>query len=231
MTIQALVFDLDDTLMDTHGQLVPEAHRQACLAMQAAGLDVPFEQLYTARMRLVEAFPRGDINLLLASHFTCQDPKVVAAGHQTYFNPQIGSLNAFPGVPEMLADLQQAFALFLVTSGYAEPQAQKVKALGIAGYFEQIYYASIDQPAAKKLALEQIAQDYDYTFPQMMVIGDRINNEILWGNHLGCYTVWIQQGECAAILPETPEEHPRHQMASVTDLTQLLKTFPRGKQQ
>ncbi len=226
MTIQALVFDLDDTLMDTHGQLVPEAHRQACFAMQKAGLDIPFEELYGVRMQLVDAFPRGDINQLLAAHFNCEDPDVPAAGHTTYFNPQIGELKAFPGVPEMLADLQQDFHLFLLTSGYPEPQAQKVNALGISAFFKQIYYASIDEPAAKKQALEQIAQDYDYAFSEIMVIGDRINNEILWGNHLGCVTVWIQQGECAGIVPESPEEKPHRQVSSVTDLPQILKAWP-----
>ena len=226
MKIQALVFDLDDTLMDTHGQLVPEAHRQACFAMRKSGLDIPFETLYEARMRLVDAFPRGDINQLLAEHFSCDNPEIAAAGHQAYFNPQIGRLAPFPGVPEMLADLQQGFRLFLLTSGYQAPQTQKVNALGIGSLFEQIYYASIDDPAGKKYALEQIARDYTLDFSQIMVIGDRINNEILWGNRLGCQTVWIQQGECANIVPEAPDEQPHHQLAAVTELPQLLNTLP-----
>lgn len=225
MPPQALVFDLDDTLMDTHGQLVGEAHRQACFAMQAAGLEVPVEILLETRLRLLQERPREDVDVLLAAHYDCQDPEVIAAGHQAYFNPEISALEPFPGVPEMLQDLQYRYQLFLVTSGYAETQSRKIEVLGLGPYFEEIYFAPVGNPQGKAEALQYLQQKYALPYAKMVVIGDRISNEIVIGKRLGCPTIWIQHGECAHILPDGPHEEPDLRTHSVTQIPHLLQQF------
>lgn len=219
---RALVFDLDDTLMDTQGQLVDQAHYQACVAMHRAGLDVPVEQLFARRQKLLQEQPRGDVDRLLAQDFDCHDPDIIASGRQTYFNPEFDQLEPFPQVPELLARLKRQYPLFLLTSGYAETQARKVAALKIADFFEEIYYASIDNPLGKQEALQALSAKHGLAYPEIWVIGDRITNEIVIGNRLGCPTVWVQHGECAHIQPESPEEMPDFRVESVLELPNLL---------
>jgi len=223
MKFQALVFDLDDTLMDTHGQLVSEAHWQACLAMHATGLNVPINDLFATRMRLLKEQPRADIDLILAHYYDCQNPAVIAAGHKTYFNPHISHLDPFPGVPEMLAHLKEDHKLFLVTSGYEQTQARKIDVLGLRDYFEEVCYAPVGNPRGKEEALKYLSQKYALDYTSMVVIGDRISNEIATGNRLGCPTIWIRHGECAHILPEGPHEEPDLSTDSVTQIPLLLQ--------
>lgn len=225
MSIQALVFDLDDTLMDTHGQLVPEAHRQACLAMQQAGLDIPLKDLLQARLDFIKRQPRADVNALLASHFQAAHPeKVAAAGAFAFYNPQITTLAPFPGVPEMLAKLQHNYLLFLVTSGYPAPQAAKIEALGIGKFFREICYIPIEQINGKREAFATLSQKYALPYAQMLIIGDRITNEIVHGNHLGCPTLWLQGGECAHILPQSPQETPNWTLQHISELPSILES-------
>lgn len=223
MRFQALVFDLDDTLMDTHGQLVGEAHWQACLAMQNAGLNVPVQVLFDTRMRITKEQPRIDIDLALAHYYDCQDTQVIAAGHQTYFNPEISQLEPFPGVPKMLEELKQSHRLFLVTSGYEKTQARKLEVLGLSAYFDEVYYAPVGHSRGKEDALRHLQQKYALNYSGMVVIGDRINNEIVIGKRLGCPTIWIRHGECAHILPEGPHEEPDLMTHSVIDVPLLLQ--------
>lgn len=219
----ALIFDLDDTLMDTYGQLVMDAHRQACAAMHRAGLDVPVDELMATRVRLISQHPRAEINQLLAEHYDANDPEIVRAGFDTYFNPVITELEPFPGVPEMLARLSAEHDLFLVTSGFQKPQQRKVEVLGIGEYFREICYVPVDQPEGKHEAFKYLQQKYGCAFEKMIVIGDRINNEIVHGNRLGCPTIWVRHGECAHILPEGPHEEPTLIAEAIHHLPELLQ--------
>lgn len=223
MRPQALVFDLDDTLMDTYRQLVMQAHHQACRAMLQAGLDVPLELLFATRLELLSSQPRAEINQLLAHHFHCHDEHVIQAGYETYFNPEIGELEPFAGVPEMLSTLGQEYHLFLVTSGYSQTQQRKVEALGIGAHFREICYPAIHDPQGKYTAFAYLQQKYAYQPAEMVVIGDRITNEIVAGNRLGCPTIWIQQGECAQIVPQTPDEEPTLRAQAIQQLPLLLQ--------
>lgn len=222
MTARALVFDLDDTLMDTHGQLVMEAHLQACAAMQRAGLDVPLEDLMDTRLRLLQEQPREEVNALLAAQYNCQDTRIIQAGFETFLNPHITELEAFPGVHDLLAELAQSYDLFLVTAGSRPAQQKKIEVLEIGDCFREIHYIPPQQPDGKYQALVDLQQAYGYAFADMIVIGDRIHNEIAAGNRLGCPTIWLRHGEFAHLEPEGPHEEPTLKAEVITQLPDLL---------
>lgn len=222
MSLQALIFDLDDTLMDTHGQLVMDAHHQACLAMQRAGLDFPLEELFAARLHFLKTQPREDVNTLMVEHFGHHDPRIIQAGHDTFLNPEIGDIDVFAGVPELLENLKQHYALFLVTAGFKTAQSKKIQVLGIGHHFKEILIIEPGSPGGKKAAFIEIKERYQYHFEQMLIIGDRISNEIKAGNQLGCPTFWVQHGECAHDLPANHEEEPTWQSQSVLDVQSIL---------
>lgn len=220
--MRALIFDLDDTLIDTHGQLVQEAHWQACLAMHAAGLPVAPQELMQTRQRLLISHPRDEINTLLAQYYGFASEEIIRAGFETYFNPVLTQLDLLPGVRPLLEVWAQQFLLFLVTSGYAQTQKRKVELLNIEHLFTDIIYADIKNQQGKHEAFSQIYQQYGGNRQEYLVIGDRINNEILAGNLLGMTTVWIRHGECAHIMPQTPEEEPHYRIHHVRELEKIL---------
>lgn len=222
MPVRALIFDLDDTLIDTHGQLVQEAHWQACLAMHAAGLAVPPEELMQTRQRLLLTQPREEINALLANHFGFSCQTIIKAGFDAYFNPVFTELDLFPETLPLLQKWAQVWPLYLVTSGYAQAQRRKVELLGIESLFAQVFYVDIARIQGKREVFAQIQQSLGGAADEYWVIGDRITNEIVAGNALGMTTVWIRQGECAHILPQSEAEQPRFEVQRVHDLEALL---------
>ena len=89
-------------------------------------------------------------------------------------------------------------------------------------YFKEILIIEPGSPGGKKAAFVEIQSRYQYGFEQMLIIGDRISNEIRAGNHLGCSTFWVQHGECAHDLPTGPEEEPTWRSQSVLDVQKIL---------
>lgn len=227
MTFRALIFDLDDTLIDTCGQLVPKAHYQSCIAMHQAGLDIPVDTLFETRMSLLESHPRAEINQLLAEHYGQSTPEIIQAGYETYFNPEITELDLMEGAQSVLEKSKDQADLFLVTSGYEKTQSKKVSVLGIAPYFKDIYYVDIKNAQGKKEAFENILNAHAYHPKETVVIGDRINNEIVAANQLGIPTLWIQRGECRGITPETPDEIPTHTIQDIADCDSALQILAR----
>jgi FMN phosphatase YigB (HAD superfamily) len=67
--IQFIIFDMDDTLFDTYGQLVKPASLESCRAMIDAGLNAEIDQCLKARHDLGLSKPRADIYKELVKHF------------------------------------------------------------------------------------------------------------------------------------------------------------------
>ncbi len=65
MKYTTLIFDLDDTLLDTWGQLVQPAARESCQAMIEAGLNADLEECIEKRTDFFINRPREDLFALL----------------------------------------------------------------------------------------------------------------------------------------------------------------------
>ena len=61
MKYQVLIFDLDDTLFDTCGQLVDRASRESCLQMIELGLQADVDSCMQKRQELFKENPRKNI--------------------------------------------------------------------------------------------------------------------------------------------------------------------------
>ena len=51
---RTIIFDLDDTLLETSRLLVPQAERESCLEMIAAGLDCDLDTCLKARRNFIK---------------------------------------------------------------------------------------------------------------------------------------------------------------------------------
>lgn len=135
--------------------------------------------------------------------------KIIFDYNRTLFNPESGKL--YPGTIELLKMLYKKYQLFLITKN--EPgRDQKITEFGIKEYFQDI--AFVDKKTIeifKKLVNES---------ESVMVVGDRVKDEIKIGNKLGYTTVWIRQGKFAKEYPVFPEECPDY---AIFNLNELLK--------
>lgn len=224
---RALLFDLDDTLFDCHGQLVRPAHEEAVAAMIAAGLPAGPEEALGRRLALFAERPREDVNRLLAEAYGAPRPEVIEAGYDAFHRREVGPIEPFPGVHETLAALGARWRLFLVTSGDPATQRRKIDRLRLADAFEAIALVDPARGETKEDAFRRILEETRLAPAACVAVGNRIDSEIRAGRSLGLGTVWLRHGEYAHVEPEDPAETPDRIIDAFGDLPGALESlFP-----
>lgn len=224
-----ITFDLDDTLLDTSGALIPAAARRAVEAMITAsqGRLGDVQLWLSKRIEILRADPRADVWLQLARG----DDEIADVGRRAFFTHPIESLpheamRVTPGAFEILDWAQENSTLHLVTSGDRKTQEKKIERLGIARYFESIHF--VDPKHAygrtKNDAFKEIQSRFPGLSPiEFLSIGNRVDMDLGEAKILGWKTAWIRYGEHASLTPQKNEEIPDYEVASLSDLLSIWR--------
>lgn len=220
---KCIVFDLDDTLLDTSGRLVPAAAREACQAMIAAGLETQTEPCFVERARFIAREPRGNVYRHLVSTFGVRsgtDPdQVVSAGFQAFHQRDVGNEVAlFDGAEDLLRLLAPLHVLYLVTSGNEATQRQKVSLLGIARFFRRVLYVDPSLGQSKSEAFREVLKREGGDPRTFLSVGNRVDTDIATAKEIGWDTCWVRAGEYAHMLPGNPLERPDYEIFDIRDL-------------
>lgn len=209
---QAFFFDLDDTLADTYGQLVLAAHQDAAEAMVKKGFPLSVDETYRLRLEYHQKFPRET----LEERFSLEFPEVMNdrirnASYQAFFGREVPlSFVPFPSAHKLLKRLQQEnIPSFLITSGIETTQQTKVHILKLEPFFREIVYAPSSHADCKQKSFSELIRRYQFDPSKVACVGNRLDSEILAGNRLGCYTIYLKQGEFAQLEPQNAEEEPQ----------------------
>jgi putative hydrolase of the HAD superfamily len=208
---RTVVFDLDDTLLDTSALLIPLAARQACEAMIEAGLECSLDVCLTLRAQLAAQNSHVDIFSEIAKQ---QGPmqkqsQIVAEALNKFYNPPIPSyLPLMPGAERNLQDLKERYNLYLVTMGTPAAQDQKIKALQIASYFKKVYVLETLKRERKISAFQDILAREEHGASEFLSVGNRLSSEIRDAKKLGGWTCFFAHGEHLGEKPEAPEDTP-----------------------
>ncbi len=221
MTIDAIVFDLDDTLLDTSGLLLEPAHREACQAMISAGLDVTLDRLLATREQLHRQHPREDLDTLLCAHFGQDEPAIAQAGRKAFYQRPIPDLPVSRDLLAMLDRLSDRCTLLLVTSGDPVTQSEKIRQMRIGNRFQNLVYVPLGQ--SKRDALEELIGEHQLEPARTLVVGDRVDSEIAAARRLGMRTVRVRGGEYGHLRPTSAEEQADWEVDSVLDLEQFME--------
>lgn len=217
---KSIAFDLDDTLLDTSGLLVPRAAQRACEAMLAAGLRCTLAECMTAREELAKDLSHTEIFTQIANRFgTNQQGKAIHDALEEFYNPQVpATLPLLEGALQNLEALHSKYNLFLVTMGSRPSQEQKIKALNIAGFFKGIYILNGFIGERKDRAFRDILRTQGHEPKQLLSIGNRLSSEIRDGKSVGADTCYFAYGEHAGEKPLYPEDHPDFTITHHKDL-------------
>jgi putative hydrolase of the HAD superfamily len=221
---RVLVFDLDDTLIDTHGVLLDHAHRRAAAAMIEAGASGSIDDVLALRHQLFNADPRGDLERTVARALGLEGEvleAVAQAGRLTFHRPAMPAEQelALPGARTMLRRLARDFTLILLTRGDPPTQAAKLRKAQLADAFEQRIFVPLE--STKSAALTGLLERLGCQPNEVVVIGDRPDQEIRAGTDLGCWTIRLRRGEFAAIEP-TAMEQPHATVSNLRELQDIL---------
>jgi putative hydrolase of the HAD superfamily len=221
MRIEALVFDLDDTLVDTTGLLIEPADIDAATAMIGAGLQGSLEDVVRERKKARVADPPVDVDVTVALAFGATDPAVAAAGRQAFFHRRVRALHpvddAHPTL-DALADRR----LFLMTQGHPDTQRAKVALTKLGRHFEAISY--VDHDTDNKLdALRRMVAEHGLSPEATVVVGDRIDAEIEAGRRVGTWTVRVDHGEGRRLRTRSRYQQPHYTVPGVAAIPAVLE--------
>ncbi|MFQ5742872.1 MAG: HAD family hydrolase, partial [Acidobacteriota bacterium] len=229
--LSAVFFDLDDTLVDTAGQLIEPALRDAAGRMLEAGMVAEFDPLLEFLKEQASAGRGGNYFAGAAEHFRVTDSDrqaIVEAGRRAYFSRNVPDLRPLPGILRLLEKLRQRHYLFLVTAGDPATQRAKVDRLALQNAFDAIRWVDSVAGEEKLPVFREILERFHLEAGRCVCVGDRVISEIRDANQLGMWTVRIRRGEFAAMDPANPLETPDF---TVTDTKELAALFDRRRRE
>ena len=100
---------------------------------------------------------------------------------------------------------------------------QRLDKLGLQKYIDLVIASAEEGVAKPDLRIFQIALDRAHCKPdEAIMIGDRLDNDIIPANKIGMTTVWIKQGFGSFVEPTKIEEQPDYTINNLKELLNLL---------
>jgi putative hydrolase of the HAD superfamily len=220
MKIRSIAFDLDDTLLDTTGLLVPQASQDAFQILIDAGLTLDLKTCEEHRLNLIKTISHKDVFKKLAHEYgTASTQAAVELANKAFYHPRIpAKLDLLPGAIENLNTLSKKYNLHLVTAGFQDAQTAKIKSLGISNYFKKIIVVN-SLNSEKKFTAFKIILDNDNIKPEeLLCIGNSLASEIKDARKIGAWACYFEFGEDRGAVPKEPEFRPHFHIKTHQEL-------------
>ncbi|WP_071130259.1 YjjG family noncanonical pyrimidine nucleotidase [Enterococcus timonensis] len=221
---KALLFDLDDTLLDF----------QAAEKMALEKIFADFSIAYTVEnLKFYQEINHGlwhdyEIGKIQREAITAgRFPLFFAACHleadglkaEEKFRSYLAQAKVeVPGAAELLGRLKTNYQLYLVTNGIAQTQRARLKNTGFDQYFSEVFIseelgAAKPDPQFFSAVLSRLPQ---LKKEEMLIIGDSLSADIKGGFSAHIDTVWFNPKNA------TPKYFPTYQIQTLPELTNLL---------
>lgn len=220
-----LIFDLDDTLVDTSKYLVPKATSEACKTLINTGLNTNFKNCIHEKNNFSSLNLRLNFFDYIVNKYGLHkdskltEQKLIDLGKNAFYNrPIIEPLKPFKGVTCFLKQKSSEYKLYLVSQGEKKTQLEKIKLLNIKKYFHRVYISNINSKSSKKDIFLKILKENPFPPEKFLCIGNRLDKEIKDANQCQMKTCYIQHGEYKKFKPKSNLEHPDFIIKNFQDL-------------
>lgn len=225
--IKTLVFDLDDTLMDTQKQMTLPLLKEVWSFLQDRGYKLSFEDMMAFRHQHNIEKPHRDFFRRLARRIT-QTPaesKALAVDMTNHYYSFKGpfTISISKDLRQQLFDWKEQYDLFLVTAGREDRQSAKIAELQIESAFNAILIADKSRAISKKDCFLQILQSQGLSPQESMSIGNRVDLEIREAKLLGMKTCLVLTGEYKDLKPRNSGEEPDFTISHLRELSGILE--------
>ena len=129
----------------------------------------------------------------------------------------------YPDSKEVLQRLSQKYKIGIIANQDFGTE-QRLTDFNVHQYINLVIASAEEGVAKPDLRIFQIALDRADCKPEEAVmIGDRIDNDIIPANKIGMTTVWIKQGFGSYAEPKTVEEQPDYIVNSLAEITEVFR--------
>ncbi|MBS0616232.1 MAG: HAD family hydrolase [Verrucomicrobia bacterium] len=213
-----IIFDLDDTLIDTSGSITPIQLESALRRMIEEGLPVTSGG---GASDMLKRLDRGadSAKSALSEFLEILDveEKFYPMALEEVYGPIPADLPIFAheNALEVLQELSQHHTLALVTIGKTQQQKYKMEKAGIdSTLFSKIVITEVRD---KKPHYESLLEEFGMTPAETIVCGDRIAIDLVPAKELGLKTIHVRQGRGK----KAPQHLEREVDFTVTELKQI----------
>lgn len=197
--IKAVIFDLDNTLLDFM-KMKEFAVKAAITGMQEAGLDIDSDEAYD---RIIEMYNEKGwenqqiFDLFLTEKIGYVDNKLLAAGIVSYRRAREANLQVYPNVNNTLSQLMKMnIKLAIVSDAPSREAWMRLYYLNLHHIFDVVLTfddtgAHKPSPIPFKMALDKLNSSAENT----LMIGDWPERDVEGAKQLGIKTIFARYGD------------------------------------
>lgn len=233
--LEAVLFDLDDTLHDDTAsyrgaaeqvaQEIAASHAIDALALKAAYVNEAesFWQRLSADYLKVKLAPlRIEMWRNALSSIGLDVPHLPEQAADRYVAVRNEKLELFPGALDLLHTLRgRGLKLGLVTNGFSETHREKIELLRLGAVFDAIFIADeVGMVKPDPLLFAHACLKLDSAPARSAMVGDRYDRDIRGAADAGLFTVWVNVHGAALPQDAPPPD------ATVERITQVESVLP-----
>ena len=129
----------------------------------------------------------------------------------------------YPDTKEVLQRLSQKYKIGIIANQDFGIE-QRLTDFNVHQYINLVIASAEEGVAKPDLRIFQIAlARADCKPEEAVMVGDRIDNDIIPANKIGMTTVWIKQGFGSYAEPKTVEEQPDYIVNSLAEITEVFR--------
>jgi len=219
-----IIFDLDDTLIDTSTNITPFVLERTLKQMINKGLEIEDENL--AYKKLIQINKKSFSSKETIKKFLCEI-KANMSFLDVAFNAMVEPLDenikifTLQNAKKVLKHLSKNHTLAIVSAGNKKFQFDKIKKAGIdTALFSKIVIAKSD----KGFHYKKIIDELGFRAKNTLVCGDRVNIDLLPAKKIGCKTIHMKWGRGKLFLKDENVDFTINQLDEIkTILDQKLR--------
>jgi putative hydrolase of the HAD superfamily len=230
MRVQAIFFDLDDTLVDDAASFRLTALR-ACSEIDT-GIEAAL--LTEAYVRVSDEFwrhqPWVSANFEAIRVRLWQDALRACGCDESGLAAQISGLystlrreicEVYEDTEAALNALAADYTLGVITNGHGDTQRDRLRSAGLDRYFDLIVAATdIDAGKPDPAIFEHALQGLRLDAAAVWHVGDRLDSDVIGALNVGLTAVWMNR---RGLARDASHPEPHHEIASLSELQGLLR--------
>ena len=129
----------------------------------------------------------------------------------------------YPEAKDCLRSISKRYKIGIIANQNPGSK-ERLERIGLLKYIDLVIASAEEGVAKPDLRLFQIALERANCKPEEAVmVGDRIDNDIIPANKIGMKTVWIRQGFGGLANPQTAEQTPEYTINNLNELFEIIE--------